>query len=257
MAFVRDLPELAIGACFGAWTVVGRDGVQYRVRCACGNEATRPRFELTSGRSTRCNNHRKADLVGKSYGMLTVLEQHGSDTRGQAMWKCLCSCGNTTLSTTGRLQSGNTQSCGCAKRDALDSSRSARVISLEGTTSGLLTYLSEDVPTKRADGTNRRRIRALCGCGKTATVPAQTYIDGTARSCGCLRALVAENRKVTRAAALAPAGTQYGEWTVLGVDSSTPGKARVNCRCSCGVERSVLLKDLRNGKSTRCGPYHT
>lgn len=51
-------------------------------------------------------------------------------------------------------------------------------------------------------------------------------------------------------------GKSFGEWIVLSRDESHSYKAngrRWICRCSCGAERSVLGKHLKNGKSKSCG----
>lgn len=44
-------------------------------------------------------------------------------------------------------------------------------------------------------------------------------------------------------------GDKYGEWTVL----EYRGKGFWLCRCSCGVEKEVSSRHLRNGVSTSCG----
>ena len=60
------------------------------------------------------------DLTGKVFGRLTVV----SRKEEPSVWVCLCSCGATTEVVTSRLNSGNTKSCGCLKRNILgDSSR--------------------------------------------------------------------------------------------------------------------------------------
>ncbi len=55
-----------------------------------------------------------ADLSGRVYGQLTanvvVSIKHGS-----AQWECSCSCGNTTVVSSGHLNSGHTTSCGCKR----------------------------------------------------------------------------------------------------------------------------------------------
>lgn len=53
------------------------------------------------------------DLTGRRFGRLTVIERHGSDKRGSALWRCVCDCGNEVVVVSGSLRSGNTQSCGC------------------------------------------------------------------------------------------------------------------------------------------------
>ena len=46
-------------------------------------------------------------------------------------------------------------------------------------------------------------------------------------------------------------GQIYGAWTVLSL--ACAGKhTRWNCRCSCGVEKSVCSSDLRRGKTSKC-----
>lgn len=56
-------------------------------------------------------------LEGQTFGRLTVIERAGSLTlsngKRRAQWRCRCSCGAETLSTTNRLTMGNTRSCGC------------------------------------------------------------------------------------------------------------------------------------------------
>jgi len=55
------------------------------------------------------------NLTGQKFGHLTVIERDGSDSRGEAKWKCKCDCGNPNfISVLGsNLRTGHTQSCGC------------------------------------------------------------------------------------------------------------------------------------------------
>ena len=55
------------------------------------------------------------DLTGKRYGRLTVLER--AEGKGRCKWRCLCSCGNEVVVRGYNLKNGNTQSCGCLKRE--------------------------------------------------------------------------------------------------------------------------------------------
>jgi len=57
--------------------------------------------------------NRFKDLVGKTFGYLTVLNFEHIDKYGKAIWKCRCKCG-TILNVEGNsLTSGHTKSCGC------------------------------------------------------------------------------------------------------------------------------------------------
>lgn len=61
---------------------------------------------------------KKIDITGKRYGKLLVIKE--SDKRVGAsgvFWECLCDCGNTVIKATGRLNSGNTKSCGCLSKE--------------------------------------------------------------------------------------------------------------------------------------------
>lgn len=54
------------------------------------------------------------DLTGNMYGKLTVLERAGSDKHRNAVWKCLCECGNIHYIDGRSLTTGHTKSCGCS-----------------------------------------------------------------------------------------------------------------------------------------------
>lgn len=57
------------------------------------------------------------DLTGMKFGRLTVVECVGRNKHGNAMWKCLCDCGEETIVSSVHLKIGNTKSCGCYQRD--------------------------------------------------------------------------------------------------------------------------------------------
>lgn len=59
-------------------------------------------------------------MIGECFGRLTVVEFAGHVHRSGAryrQWRCRCLCGNEVTAVTGALTTGNTQSCGCRKRD--------------------------------------------------------------------------------------------------------------------------------------------
>ena len=79
-----------------------------------------------------------------------------------------------------------------------------------------------------------------CSCGKECTARKNDVTLGKKKSCGHLS---------NRGGAVVNTGDTFGEWTVLKkLDSRN-----ILCRCSCGVERSVSLYDLRKGKTKSCG----
>lgn len=60
---------------------------------------------------------RVIDLTGKKFNRLTVLQRTGTSNDGQALWECLCDCGNKKTVRSYCLTKGNTQSCGCFHRE--------------------------------------------------------------------------------------------------------------------------------------------
>lgn len=57
------------------------------------------------------------DLSGKKFGKLTVLQRLRKNNKSG--WICLCECGNKVFSTTNRLLTGHSKSCGCLKRNTI------------------------------------------------------------------------------------------------------------------------------------------
>lgn len=61
------------------------------------------------------------DVIGQTFGRLTVL--CGSDRKSPAgkLWLCRCVCGSETVTTSLKLRNGHTRSCGCVHREAIAS----------------------------------------------------------------------------------------------------------------------------------------
>lgn len=61
------------------------------------------------------------NLVGKKFGMLTVIEQTKSknNKNRKRYWKCKCECGNIVITTTDNLKSNHATSCGCKRKNTL------------------------------------------------------------------------------------------------------------------------------------------
>lgn len=69
------------------------------------------------------------NLLGTTFGRLEVKERLGSRLMGRTgvhylvFWRCQCQCGNSVELSTGQLNSGNTRSCGCLRREVLSKIR--------------------------------------------------------------------------------------------------------------------------------------
>lgn len=123
------------GQDFGLWHVLGPAGKDARgrmlwlCRCSCGVERVVSASNLRGSKSTSCGHDkgvsRRADITGQRFGHLVALARVGSRSN-QALWRCLCDCGNTVDVAMGNLKSGHTISCGCALQ-AVQQSPDARV----------------------------------------------------------------------------------------------------------------------------------
>lgn len=60
---------------------------------------------------------KRIDMVGQRFGRLTVIRFEGRSKNHVSMWRCLCDCGNETVSTRGNLLYGAIKSCGCLKNE--------------------------------------------------------------------------------------------------------------------------------------------
>lgn len=54
--------------------------------------------------------------IGEKYGRLTVASLEGR-RHAKKLWRCNCECGGSTVTTTQKLRSGHTKSCGCYARE--------------------------------------------------------------------------------------------------------------------------------------------
>jgi hypothetical protein len=131
------------------------------------------------------------DLSGMKFGRLTAIERCGT-RHGYAEWLCQCDCGNTTIVTSGRLNSKGTKSCGCLMESYLASKRT----DLTGKEFGFLTVIK---PTGKRKKDYAMYYLCRCSCGQEAVVSSNNLASGHTRSCGCLlRRKTAKNRDIRR-----------------------------------------------------------
>ena len=71
------------------------------------------------------------NLIGEKYGMLTVIGQAPSTTKGQRRWVCRCDCGTVKIVMGSNLRRGTTVSCGCKHRNDLTGQRIGRLTVIE------------------------------------------------------------------------------------------------------------------------------
>lgn len=134
---------------------------------------------------------RKIDLTGQRFGKLTVVSR--AENIGQsAAWKCVCDCGNTKNIRQYSLTSGNTKSCGCAKRELISKAFKEKAEDLSGIRFGRLTVVSKSENIGNAVAWN-----CVCDCGNTVVVRAYSLKNGDTKSCGCLhKEVISEKLKI-------------------------------------------------------------
>ncbi len=173
------------------------------------------------------------DLTGKRFGRLIVIERVGKDKRNNALWKCLCECGNECIVTTGNLNRGSTKSCGCLQKE-LSSKRF--LDDLAGQRFGKLTVI------KRAENKGREVCwECKCDCGNIHIARANDLKKGNTKSCGCLYKNDLKGERFGRLVVVEEYGrNKYDD--VLWV-----------CQCDCGNKSIVRGTDLVQNKSKSCG----
>ena len=58
-------------------------------------------------------------MMGKKFGLLTVVGEAANSNTGRKRWLCKCECGGEVIKQVGDLQSGNTRSCGCYRKQRM------------------------------------------------------------------------------------------------------------------------------------------
>lgn len=79
------------------------------------------------------------DFAGKRFGKLVATERAGKTKTDNALWLCLCDCGNTTIANATSLRKGDTVSCGCIQKERIDHAR--QVLTDEMTVDGVIVPL--------------------------------------------------------------------------------------------------------------------
>lgn len=94
----------------------------WKCKCDCGNESYVVSSSLRRGLTKSCGclhkeiagNDKKKNLIGKQFGMWTVLEELPQRNSNQKiLYKCQCKCGNIKNVVGGNLLNGGSMSCGC------------------------------------------------------------------------------------------------------------------------------------------------
>lgn len=181
---MRPINDLT-GQRFGRLTVIraaerekgGR--VMWECQCDCGRSVTVRSYSLIKGQTRSCGCIRMNDFTGQRFGKLTALRWTGEVKNSFYVWECRCDCGNIVTVQSGSLQSGNTRSCGCYRKEPRITERN----DFRGERFGKLTAVR---PLEKRE---RGYVvwECLCDCGNTVYVRSGLLKEGKTKSCGCLR----------------------------------------------------------------------
>ena len=118
---------------------------------------------------------------------------------------------------------------------------------------GRLTIIGEVEPYMPPCGKTQRKVLVKCSCGIMCTTVLTRLRQGRTKSCGCWRYDAVKLK--------APVGKRYGRLTVIKETEfhTTPSgtkKRRVLCKCVCGTQKTLTLKDVKCGYVKSCGCYN-
>ena len=97
--------------------------IVWKVKCDCGRITTAASYDLRCGDTTSCGCSKRADMVGKRFGRITVISYSHTAKNGSAYWNVLCDCGNRKVICGGNLRSGATKSCGCITKELMSAAK--------------------------------------------------------------------------------------------------------------------------------------
>lgn len=154
--------------------------------CDCGTYKTIRGSGLTHGEALSCGclhgdvmrATNTIDIVGMRFERLLVVGKQIINNK--TTWICQCDCGNTIYSTTGRLKTGNTKSCGCLKRGVISKKHT---VDLTGMRFGRLYVVSR---SDKKNKNQRVEWKCVCDCGSIVSINSKYLISGDTKSCGCL-----------------------------------------------------------------------
>lgn len=116
------------------------------------------------------------DLTHQRFYHMTVLERVHKPNNNHTFWKCKCDCGNIFVSRADAILNNRVKSCGCGL---------GKYPNLIGNKYGILTPLKIDLETSQSR--HRCYYYCKCDCGNHTTVRSSQLLDGSTKSCGCLR----------------------------------------------------------------------
>lgn len=178
------------------------------------------------------------DIAGKKFGKLTAVEIVSAPegkSRG-LYWRCDCECGGTRIVKGHYLRRGDTTDCGCVR----EQKRIERDSMFIGKKFGKLSPIYR---IKEKIG-GEVYWHCECDCKNEVNVRESFLLNGTTKSCGCLKIEI-ENL----------IGNTYGKLMVMNFAGMRDGISMWDCLCYCGNYVTVAGISLKTGNTKSCGCY--
>lgn len=162
----------------------------WKCQCDCGRVLFLEPYKISMHKITSCgcqkNKDKIKDITGQKFGKLTAVYPLKEIKGSSYVWHCKCECGNEIDVRLSSLTSGNTNSCGCQRREKLK----GKAKDISGKQFGLLTAIA---PTEKRE--NGSVVwKCSCDCGNTIEVPLIRLTSGNVKSCGCLKKRIIEKK---------------------------------------------------------------
>lgn len=179
----------------------------------------------------------KKDLMGKTFGRLTVLEDTGKRTKsGLVIWKCQCSCPehNIVEVPSSSLIRGGTKSCGCLHKESARRQGLHKKEDLTGRKFGKLIVLKDS--GKRKGNSVIWRCQCTCSNHTVVDVSAGNLRSGHTKSCGCM---VGHHSNFK-------AGDKVGKLTIIKDTLERTNNKDIiwECVCDCGNLNHVKVTSI-------------
>jgi hypothetical protein len=178
------------------------------------------------------SNPKIIDLVGQTFGRLTVISFAGSEKK-RALWLCRCVCGNEVIAIGKYLRKGTKKSCGCLHKGET----SVYFKDLTGKQFGRLTVIGLD----RIEKYNKSFWKCKCICGKEIVSHGNSLTSGNTVTCGhCFQVDLT--------------GKVFGNLTVLGFERGGDDDLLYwKCYCDlCGNTKLLRYDRVVRGSSCGC-----
>ena len=218
-------------------------------RCSCG-KITKPRLTaVINSRVRSCGHVRKrdyAELIGQTFGELTILKVIKTEENSKIIRKCecRCSCGKITKPRLTAVINSRVRSCGHLKKKDYTQ--------YIGQTFGELTILNVTHSSLKPNHGSTQKFECLCSCGKKVDKNVYNVVNGNTKSCGHLLGKVRRKRKDYTQ----HIGQKFNELTVLNVIKEEEKSSiiwKYECLCSCGEKVVKRANQVLSGRARSCG----